>query len=278
MLILGTNLLIVNETKKLLSSLFEIKDRGEADVSSGIKIQKTNTGFSLPQSHYIDKILKKFNQFDVTPVRTPHDPSIHLKKNKGFSVSQIEYAKIIEGVVFLMNFTHPDTAYAVSRLSRYTHNPSQEHWNSLLRLLKYLRGTIDWCSYFNKFPVVLEGFCDANWVSDNNEVSFTSGCIFTLGGGAISWKSAKQTCIACSTMESEFIALELAGQKAEWLQSLSTDMPLWGKQATLISLHCDSQATIGTAHNSVYNKKWKHIRIRHNAVKQLLKHVVISPH
>ena len=76
-LILGTNLLVVNETKKLLSSLFEMKDMGEVDVVLGIKIQKTNTGFSLSQSHYIEKMSKKFDQFDVTPVRTPYDPTIH---------------------------------------------------------------------------------------------------------------------------------------------------------------------------------------------------------
>ena len=77
-------------------------------------------------------------------------------------------------------------------------------------------------------------------------------------------------------MESEFIALELAGQEAEWLKGLLADVPLWGKQETSISLHCDSQAAIGVAHNSVYNGKRRHIRIRHSAVKQLLKHGVIS--
>jgi len=112
-------------------------------VILGIKIQKTNIGFSLSHSHYIEKMLKKFNQFDVTPMRTPYDPSIHLKKNKGSSMSQNEYAKIIGSVMFLMNFTHPDIAYVVSRLSRYAHNFSQEHWNTLIHLLKYLRGTID---------------------------------------------------------------------------------------------------------------------------------------
>jgi len=91
MLILGINLLVVNETKKLLSSIFGMKGMGEADVILGIKIQKTNTGFSLCQSHYIGKMLKKFNQFDVTPVRTPYDLSIHLRKNKARNVSQTEY-------------------------------------------------------------------------------------------------------------------------------------------------------------------------------------------
>jgi len=72
-------------------------------------------------------VLKKFDCFDVTFVRTPYDSSIHLKKNSGTSVSQIIYAKTIGSVMFLMNFTSPDIAYFVSRLSRYTHNPSQEH-------------------------------------------------------------------------------------------------------------------------------------------------------
>ena len=130
-------------------------------------------------------------------------------------MSQIEYAKIIGGVMFLINCTCPDIAYAVSILSRYTHNPAEEHWDALHRLLRYLRGTMDWCLHFCNFPAVLEGFCDTNWVTDNNEVSFASSYIFTLGGGAILWKSAKQTCIARLTMESEFITLELAGQKAE---------------------------------------------------------------
>ena len=104
-----------------------MKDMREADVILGIKSRKTNDDFSLCQSHYIEKILKKFNSFDVTPVWTPYDPSIHLKKNKGSSISQTEYAKIIETVMFLMNYTRLDIAFVVSRWSRYTHNRSKEH-------------------------------------------------------------------------------------------------------------------------------------------------------
>ena len=73
---------------------------------------------------------------------------------------------------------------------------------------------------------MLEEFCDANWVCDNDKVSSTSGYVFTLGGGAISWNSAMHTCIAQSNMEAGFIALELAGQEAEWLKVLLANMPL----------------------------------------------------
>ncbi|KAL0423071.1 UNVERIFIED_CONTAM: Retrovirus-related Pol polyprotein from transposon TNT 1-94 [Sesamum radiatum] len=190
-----------------LESKFDMKDLGEADVILGVKIRKTENGFSSCQSHYIEKILKRFNCHEEIPVRTPYDPSICLKKNNG------------DGV--------------------------------------------------------LEGFCDANWVTDNDEVSSTSGYVFTLGGGAISWKSAKHTCIARSTMEYEFIALELTGQEAEWLRNLIGDIPLWGSTAP-VSLHCDSQAAIGIAKNYAYNGKRRHIRLKHSAVKELLKNGIIS--
>ncbi|TYK06658.1 ty1-copia retrotransposon protein [Cucumis melo var. makuwa] len=205
-----------------------IKYLGEADVILRVKIRKNKTSLSLCQSHYVEKILKKFDSFDVSPVRTPFDASKHLKKNKGDSVSQPKYAKIIGSVMYLINYTRPDIAYAVSRLSRYTHNPDRYHWDALRHLLRYLKGMIDFCLHFNKFPTVLEVYCDANWVTDNDEVNSTSGYVFLLGGGVISWKSAKQTCIARSTMESEFIALELAGQEAEWIKNLLGDVPLWG--------------------------------------------------
>ena len=114
------------------------------------------------QSRYIEKILEDFNCSDVVPVRTPFDPSMSLKKNNGPSVSQVEYAKIIASVMFLMNYTRSDIAHATSRLIHYTHNPNDNHWNQLYRLLSYLKGIANWCLHFSKFPTVLEGFCDAN--------------------------------------------------------------------------------------------------------------------
>ncbi|XP_039020510.1 secreted RxLR effector protein 161-like [Hibiscus syriacus] len=106
--------------------------------------------------------------------------------------------------------------FVVSILSRYTHNPSDEYWVALRRLLRYLKGMMYWKLEFVCYSAILEGYCDVNWVSNNDEVSSTNEYVFTLGGVAISWKSAKQTYIARSTMESEFIALDLVGQEAEW--------------------------------------------------------------
>ncbi|KAL6314341.1 hypothetical protein AAG906_021050 [Vitis piasezkii] len=153
MLIFGTSLKVVCETKKFLGSKFDMKDLGEA------------------------KILRNFEHFDCKRVSTPYDPSSQLKKNREYSVAQIEHAHIIGNLMYLMNCTRPDIAYAVGRLNR-------------------------------GFPIVLEGFSDANWILDSNEMKSTNGYVFVLDGSAVSWKSVKQTCITQSTMEAEFIALE----------------------------------------------------------------------
>ncbi|XP_075645702.1 secreted RxLR effector protein 161-like [Castanea sativa] len=161
--------------------------------------------------------------------------------------------------MFLTNCTHPDIAYAVGRLSRYTHNPSIEHWDAISRLLRYLKGTFDYGLSYCGYPAILEGYCDANWISDTDEVKSTSGYVFTLAERAISWKSSKQTCIARSTMESELVALEKAGSKAKWLSSLLIDIPLYTNSIASICMHCDCQTTITRAKNKIYNGKSRHI-------------------
>ena len=120
MLIFGTSLEVVWETKKFLGSKFDMKDLGEAEVILGIKITRTPNGLKLSQEHYVENILRKFESFDCKLVSTPYDPSSKLKKNRELSVSQIEYAQIIGTLMYLMNYTILDTTYAVGRLSRYT--------------------------------------------------------------------------------------------------------------------------------------------------------------
>ena len=117
-------------------------------------------------------------------------------------------ARIIKSLMYLMNCTKPDIAYVVGRLSWYAQSPNQDHWIIVRRVLKYLRGTINYGLCYNGFSSVLEGFSDANWISDSDEMKSTSRYVFILDGSAFSWKSAKQTCITRSTMEAEFIALE----------------------------------------------------------------------
>ena len=121
--------------------------------------------------------------------------------------------------MFITNCTRPDLACTVNKLSRFTSNPSKEHWKALRRVLRYMKYTLNFELQYTRYPQVLEGYCDANWISDSKDSFSTSGYVFTMGDGTVSWKSAKQTCIARSTMESEFIALDKAGEEAEWLRN-----------------------------------------------------------
>lgn len=276
MLIIGSNNDIIMTTKRMLSSKFDMKDLGLADVILGIKISRTSNGLILSQSHYIEKILERFSKYDNSPAKTPVDVNLHLTKNTGNGISQLEYSRVIGSLMYLMNCTRPDIAYSVSKLSRYTSNPGENHWKAIIRVLRYLRYTKDYGLHYTRYPAVLEGYCDANWISDSKDSKSTSGYVFTLGGAAVSWKSSKQTCIARSTMESEFIALDKAGEEAEWLRHFLEDIPSWPKPVPAICIHCDSQSAIGRAQSSMYNGKSRHIRRRHNTIKQLLSNGIIS--
>ncbi|GJU42819.1 zinc finger, CCHC-type containing protein [Tanacetum coccineum] len=161
----------VDLKREFLLSMFSMKNMGEADVILSIRIKHKSNGIAISQSHYIKNLLKKFNYFDCTPVST------------------------------LMDLPMPDIAFTMGKLSRYTSNPSTQHWQASQRVLKYLKKTMDYRLTYTGYPSVLEGYTDASWISNTEDNSSTSGWVFLLGGGAISWASKKQTCITGLTME-----------------------------------------------------------------------------
>ncbi|GJX98294.1 zinc finger, CCHC-type containing protein [Tanacetum coccineum] len=221
MLIFGTDQVQVDLTKEFLSSRFSMKDMGEADVILGIRIKHESNGIAISQSHYIEKVLKKFNYFDCTPVSTPMDTSEKLMPNNGQAVSQLEYSRVIGCLMYAMTCTRPDIAFVVGKLSRYTSNPGTQHWQAIQRASK------------------------------------------------------KQTCITGSTMESEFVALAAAGKEVEWLKNLLLEIPLWVKPIALISILCDSAATLAKAYSQMYNGKSRHLGVRHSMIRELITNGVI---
>ena len=203
-------------------------------------------------------------------------PDATITANSGDSVLQVEYARVIGSLMYLTNCTRPDLAHSVNVLSRYTSNPGHKHWKGITRVLNYVRHTQSYGLHFGRYPAVLEGYSDANWISDSKNSKSTSGYVFTLGGAAVSWKSSKQTLLARSTMESEFIALDKAAEEAEWLRNFLEDVPMWEKPVPALCVHCDSQSAIARALNSMYNGKSRHIRRRHKTIRQLLSNGIIS--
>ena len=178
--------------------------------------------------------------------------------------------------MYAMTCTRPDIAFAVEKLSRYTTNPSSVHWHAINRVLKYLRKTIDNGIVYTGYPSVLEGYIDASSITDSEDHSSTSGWIFTFGGGAISRGSKKQTCISDSTMAAKFLASASSNKEAKWLRNLLLEIPVWPKPVALVSLRCDSQATLSRAYSQIYNGKSRHIGLRHSYVRQLITDGVIT--
>ncbi|GJT32831.1 zinc finger, CCHC-type containing protein [Tanacetum coccineum] len=181
----------------------------KVDVILGIKIKRENKGIIITQSHYIEKILKKFNREDCSPVSTPIDPVEKLKPNTGKPVDQLKYSRAIGYLMYAMTSTRPDIAYAVGRLSRFTSNPSRQHWQAITRVFKYLKGTMNYGLSYMGYPSVLEGYSNASWINHVEDSSSTSGWVFLLGG------------------ESEFVALAAAGKEAEWLRNLIHEILIW---------------------------------------------------
>ncbi|GJX67111.1 putative ribonuclease H-like domain-containing protein [Tanacetum coccineum] len=174
-----------------------MKDMGEADVILGIKIKRENTGIVITQSHYIEKILKKFNRKDCSRW------SIQGSGRK-----------------------------LTAELSRFTSNPTRQHWKAITRVFKYLRGTKDYGLSYVGYPSVLEGYLDASWINHVEDLSSTSG-----------W----------------FVALAAPGKKAEWLRNLKYEIPIWPKPIAPISIRCDSENQMARAYSQIYNGKSRHL-------------------
>ncbi|XP_074293025.1 secreted RxLR effector protein 161-like [Silene latifolia] len=172
--------------------------------------------------------------------------------------------------------TRPDICYAVGLVSRYQSNPGPAHWQGVRRILRYLCGTSDFVLCYQGGDLSLIGYSDADWGGDLDESKSTSGYAFILGGGAISWCSKKQECIALSTMEAEYIAVSLAVQEAMWLRSFLQDLNLTPNVNEPVVMFCDNTAAIQFAQDPKFHRKAKHIKRRYHFVREAINNKEIT--
>jgi hypothetical protein len=133
----------------------------------------------------VEKVLSHFDYKDNKPSSTPYDPSLVLK-NKRIGRDQLRYSQMIGSLMYLASATRPDISFTVSKLSQFTSNPGDDHWHVLEQVMHYLIGTMDYIIRYFGYPAVLEGYNDADWISDMNELYATSAYVFTLSGATIS--------------------------------------------------------------------------------------------
>ena len=155
--------------------MFKMKDLNEVDTILGIKVKKHNGGYVLCQSHYIEKLLLKFNHLQIKEVTTPYETSGTIISNTGRSVAQLEYASVVGSLMYVMHCTRPDIAFAICKLSRYTSNLGTTHWKTVNRVFGYIKRTINFGLFYSKFPAVLEGYSDVSWITNASDNKSTSG-------------------------------------------------------------------------------------------------------
>ena len=109
-----------------------------------------------------------------------------IQKFEGTAKDQLRYSQVIGSLMYLASATRPEIMFAVCKLSRFVSNPGDVHWHAVERIMRYLKGTVNYGLHYSGYPSVLEGYCDANWISNADEMKATTGYVFTLGGGAVS--------------------------------------------------------------------------------------------
>ena len=263
----------MNAVKEELSQKFEMKDLGPLHHFLGVKvIQDQLAGVIwIGQPSYTEKILQKFGMYDCKPVSTPVNPDVKLVSSESPDemCDQQMYQAVIGNLLYLSTKTRPDIAYAVSCVARFCANPTKEHWTAVKRILRYLKGTSNLgLLYRENSPAEVIGYSDADWAGDVGDRKSTSGYIFLLGGAAISWKSSKQTCVALSTAEAEYVALSAAAQEAMWLQLLTSD--LLNKSIRETTILEDNQSAICLAKSQQVHGRTKHIDIKYHFIRDLV--------
>lgn len=230
-------------------------------------VQDPETGSVwLGQQSYTESILTRFGMQDAKPIRSPVDTSTKLVKggDEDTCVDQQLYQSAVGSLLYLSTATRPDITYAVSNVAKFCAKPTQQHWVAVKRIFRYLRGTQNYGLLYSRSDSSKNcvGFSDADWGGDLCDRKSTSGYI---GGTAVSWRSKKQSCVALSTAEAEYIALASAAQESLWLQQLLADLNK--EQTKTMVIFEDNQSAICMSRNPQFHGRSKHIAIKYHFIR-----------
>ncbi|KAJ9545527.1 hypothetical protein OSB04_025234 [Centaurea solstitialis] len=174
--------------------------------------------------------------------------------------------------MYAMLCTRPDVAYSVSVTSRYQQNPGEAHWVAVKNILKYLRRTKEMFLVFGGFEdeISVTGYSDASFQTDRDDYRSQSGYVFTLNGGAISWKSSKQDTIADSTTEAEYIAASDTAKEAVWLRNFIMDLRVVASISRLVDIYCDNSGAVAQAKEPREHHKSRHVLRKFHLIREII--------
>ncbi|RVX00023.1 Retrovirus-related Pol polyprotein from transposon TNT 1-94 [Vitis vinifera] len=269
----------LEQVKEMLKAEFEMKDLGSAKRILGMEIERDRSKrvLRLSQNSYISKVLSRFEMNNVKTVSTPlgqhfrlsitQAPETHEEKR---FMERIPYASMVGSVMYTMVCSRPDLAYAVSMISRYMSCPGKPHWQAVKWLFQYLAGTRSLGLVYggnSQLETQLQGFVDADYAGNIDTRKSLTGYVFTLFGGAVSWKANLQSVVALSTTEAEYMAMTEAVKEAIWLKGITEELAMYrGK----VVVYCDNQSAIHLAKNQSFHERSKHIDVRLHFVRDII--------
>ncbi|KAH9722802.1 hypothetical protein KPL70_006847 [Citrus sinensis] len=237
----------------------------------------------LTQAGYVRRVLNRFIMDNAKPMLTPLSAHFKLSKLQEATtdadieyMKKIPYSNAVGSVMYAMVCSRSDIAYSVGVVSRFIGNPGKEHWNGVKWILRYLKGTSDHGILFRKVngaTCEVAGFVDSDFAGDIDKRRFITGFVFTMSGGAISWKASLQSVVALSTTEAQYIALTEAVKEAIWLRGLISELGFKQKTVTISS---DSSSAIELSKNPKYNERTKHINVRLHFIREEISSGVVS--
>ncbi|WZZ44914.1 hypothetical protein YC2023_041173 [Brassica napus] len=270
----------IKATKEFLKSMFEIKDLGEMKYFLGIEICRSKEGLFMSQRKYTLDLLKGAGAYGGKTAKMPMEDGYkvpregEIEDSKPFHDPKL-YRKLVGKLIYL-TITRPDICFAVNQVSQHMQLPKEHHWRMVERLLMYLNGSPDqgvWMGCNGSTEVV--GYCDADWAGDRADRRSTTGYCTFIGGNLVTWKSKKQKVVSCSSAEAEYRAMLKLTNELVWIKGILKHLEI--AQATPMTMHCDNQAAIHIASNSVFHERTKHIEVDCHKVRQMIVLGVILP-
>ncbi|GJX27410.1 putative ribonuclease H-like domain-containing protein [Tanacetum coccineum] len=238
---------------------------GELTFFLGLQVKQKEDGIFISQDKYVGEILKKFGFSSIRTASTPMETNKALTKDEdGEDVDVHLYRSMIGSLMYLTS-SRPDIMFSVCACSRFQVQPKVSHLNAVKRIFRYLKGRPNLGLWYPKdSPFILEAFSDSDYAGASlDRKSTTGGCQF-LGSRLISWQCKKQTVVANSTTEAEYIAASHCCGQVLWIQNQMLD---YGYNFMQTKIHVDNESAICVVKNPVYHSKTKHIEIRHHFIR-----------
>ncbi|XP_047270513.1 uncharacterized mitochondrial protein AtMg00810-like [Capsicum annuum] len=243
MIYMGSCESLVAEFKSFMIKKFEMTDLGLLQYFLGLEIKQSLDGIFVSQRKYATDLLRKLYMLGCKIASTPMNVNEKLISDDGAGLADARcFRRIVDGLNYLSH-TRPDIEFSISVVSRFMHNLKKHHFGVVKRILRYIAETTDFGIWYSKTSDFrLFDFTDSDYAGCLDNKKSTSGYVFSLGSGVISWSSKKQEIMALSSSEAEYIAATASSCLAVWLKRLLTDV--FQEQAAATEIFWDNKATI----------------------------------